>query len=88
MVADDLVELRRVNNSIYGNACQESQNFMESRGVGIVNVKRLIGKGRVKEVERIDLIVNLIAEDADYDRIGQKLDYAEVLGARIPVYAQ
>lgn len=90
LIADDLVEFRRINNSIYGNACQKSRNFMESRGIGIVNVKRLIGSGAVKEVERVDLIVNLIShkecktENETYDPIGEVQHWAEVLGARVP----
>jgi HPr kinase/phosphorylase len=89
IIADDVVELRRVGNSIYGSACKESRNFMEARGVGIVNVKRLIGAGSVKEVERIDLVVNLRQHDEkvydiNLDPIGEMLHFIEIKGVLVP----
>ncbi len=88
LIADDMVELRKMKHGLYGNASQASQNFMESRGLGLVNVKRLIGAGAVQEVGRIDLVVKLIAweegKESNCDRIGEVQHRAEILGVQVP----
>jgi HPr kinase/phosphorylase len=87
-IADDVVELRRIGNSIYGNACKESKGFMEARDLGVINVKGTFGASAVKEVERLDLIVNLVKykehSNTNYDLVGEEISYAEVMGVLVP----
>lgn len=88
LVADDVVEIRRIGNNLYGNGCKETKDFMEARGLGIVNVKGMFGSRAVKDAERIDLIVNLVkcenTLDLSSDLVGSDVCYAEIMGVLVP----
>ena len=60
LIADDAVEIHKVSASVLmGTAPALIRNYIELRGIGIVDVRRLFGMGAVKETEKIDMIVNL-----------------------------
>ena len=87
LIADDAVELRRVSNkSIVGSSPENIRHFMELRGVGIINARRLFGIGAVKMTEKINMLVQLEPWDASkvYDRMGMNDEYTDVLGIQIP----
>ncbi|MFT3952474.1 MAG: HPr(Ser) kinase/phosphatase [Oscillospiraceae bacterium] len=87
LVADDAVEIRKVSNiSLVGSSPDNIRHFLELRGIGIINTRRLFGMGAVKVTEKIDLIVELEAWDADkvYDRMGVDNEYTTILGVQIP----
>ncbi|MEG1973256.1 MAG: HPr(Ser) kinase/phosphatase, partial [Oscillospiraceae bacterium] len=73
LVADDAVEIRRVSGrSLVGCAPENIRHFMELRGIGVVNVRKMFGMGAVKITEKINLIISLEPWDDDkvYDRLG------------------
>ena len=87
IIADDAVEIRRVSaKSLVGSSPENIRHFMELRGVGIINARRLFGIGAVKMTEKINMIVQLEQWDAAkvYDRMGMNDEYTEVLGVQIP----
>jgi len=87
LVADDSVEIKKVSNiSLVGSAPETIRHFIEIRGIGIVDVKRLFGMGAIKDTEKIDLVVNLEAWDPKkhYDRVGLDTQYTEILGLALP----
>ncbi|MFZ2538595.1 MAG: HPr(Ser) kinase/phosphatase [Oscillospiraceae bacterium] len=87
LIADDAVEIRRVSNrTLVGSSPENIRHFLELRGVGIINARRLFGMGSVKITEKIDLIVKLEVWDADkvYDRMGMENEYATILGIQVP----
>lgn len=87
LIADDAVEIKRVSNkTLVGNAPEIIKHFIELRGIGIINVRRIFGIGAVKESEKIDLVINLEVwdENKQYDRLGIENEYTEILGLRIP----
>ena len=60
LVADDAVEIRRTSaKTVVGSSPEIIRHFMELRGIGIVDVKRIFGVGAVKDTEKINLVVNL-----------------------------
>lgn len=88
LIADDAVEIRRVSNkTLVGSAPDNIRHFIELRGVGILNARRLFGMGAVKLTEKIDMVVQLEAWDSDkvYDRLGLENEYTDVLGISVPV---
>ena len=86
LIADDAVEIRRVSSkTLVGNAPDNIRHFIELRGIGIINARRLFGMGSVKLTEKIDLIVNLEIWDQQkqYDRMGIEGETTEILGLEI-----
>lgn len=87
LVADDAVEIRRVSSiSLVGSSPENIRHFLELRGIGIINARRLFGMGAVKITEKIDMIVELEPWDSEkvYDRMGVDNEYTSILGVNIP----
>ena len=88
LIADDAVEIRKVNSSsLVGSAPELIRNYIELRGIGIVNVAKLFGMGSVRSRKSIDLVVNIVPwnNQAAYDRLGLEEQYMEILGVKIPM---
>lgn len=86
LIADDAVEIRKVSSkSLVGSAPENIRHFIELRGVGIINARRIFGMGAVKMTERIDLVVNLEIWNPDkiYERMGLDEEYTELLGVKL-----
>ena len=62
------------------------RHFLELRGIGIINARRLFGMGAVKLTEKIDLIVEMELWNPEkvYDRMGVDNQYTSILGVKIP----
>ena len=89
MIADDAVEIRRVSGDILmGTSPELVRNYVELRGIGIINVAKLFGMGAVKAENEVNLIVNVVPWDqhASYDRLGLEDQYTELLGVKVPTY--
>ncbi len=87
LVADDAVEIKRVSAiSVVGSAPEVIRHYIEIRGIGIVDVRKIFGMGAVKNSEKIDLIINLEHwnKDKSYDRLGMEDQTTEILGIKIP----
>ena len=86
LIADDAVEIRRVSaTALVGSAPDNIRHFIELRGIGIINARRIFGMGSVKLTEKIDLVINLEQWDATkvYDRMGLENESTEILGLNI-----
>ena len=89
LVADDAVEIRRISgNTLVGTAPELIRNYIELRGIGIVNVARLFGMGAVRSDKKIDLVVNIVPWKTDevYDRLGLEDQHMDILGVKVPMY--
>ena len=87
LIADDAVEIKRVSaTTLIGRAPEIIRHYVELRGIGIVDVRRLFGMGAVKESEKIDLIINLEPwqENKMYDRLGLDEQKTDILGINVP----
>lgn len=87
LIADDAVEIRKVSNiSLVGQSPDNIRHFLELRGIGIINTRRLFGMGAVKVSEKIDLIIQLETWNNTkvYDRMGVDNEYTSILGIKVP----
>ena len=87
LVADDAVEIKRVSSkTLVGSAPEVIRHFIEMRGIGIVDVKKIFGMGAVKDTEKIDLIIHIEPwqKDKQYDRLGLVDNCTNILGIDIP----
>lgn len=83
LVADDAVELRKITaQRISGTSPGQYRHFLELRGIGIINARRIFGMGAIKSSVDVDLIVNLELWDDNkvYDRMGMEDHYTDILG--------
>lgn len=87
LIADDAVVVKRVTSTtLKGTAPGNIQYFIELRGIGIINVRKIFGIGAVKEEAMIDMEIHLENWDQDkvYDRLGMDTHYANILDVDIP----
>lgn len=88
LIADDAVEIRRVSNrTLVGSSPENIRHFIELRGIGIINARRIFGMGAVKLTEKIDMVINMEQWDSEkiYDRIGMDNTYTEIMGIKVPI---
>lgn len=89
LIADDAVEIRKISgNTLLGTAPELIRNYIELRGIGIVNVAKLFGMGAVKSENKIDLVVNIVPWNTHevYDRLGLEDQHMDILGVKVPLY--
>lgn len=87
LIADDAVEIKRVSDkTLLGTAPEIIRHYVELRGIGIVDVRRLFGMGAIKTTERIDLVINLEnwIQGKMYDRLGLDEQKTNILGIDVP----
>lgn len=81
LVADDVVIIKKLENKLVGSAPELIQNFMEIRGLGILDISHLYGYGSVRGSMVVDYVIKLEAWDPEreYDRLGIDDNYEEIL---------
>ena len=89
LIADDAVEIQKVSsNSLIGTSPELIRNYIELRGIGIINVAKLFGIGAIKMDNEINLVINIVPWNTheNYDRLGLEDHYTEILGVNVPMY--
>jgi len=89
LIADDAVEIKRVSaKTLVGTAPEIIRHYVELRGIGIVDVRRIYGMGAVKLTEKVDLVVKLEPwrDGREYERIGMEDEHIEIMGIPIPCF--
>ena len=87
LIADDAVEIRKVSETrLIGTAPELIRNYIELRGIGIINVAKLFGMGAVRPENDINLVVNVVHWNTQeaYDRLGLDEQYMDILGVKVP----
>ncbi len=87
LIADDAVEISKVSEkTLVGKAPEIIRHYMELRGIGIIDIRRIFGAGSVKETEKIQLVINFEPwiEGKIYDRLGIETEYIDILGINVP----
>ncbi|MBR4891540.1 MAG: HPr(Ser) kinase/phosphatase, partial [Clostridia bacterium] len=60
LIADDAVEIRKASaKTLVGSAPDNIRHFIELRGIGIINARRIFGMGAVKLTEKINMVIQL-----------------------------
>ena len=87
LVADDAVEIKKASDTtLVGTAPDVIRHFIELRGIGIIDVRRIFGMGAIKDAEKINLVINLEPWDnkKQYDRLGLDDEFVNILGNDVP----
>ncbi len=87
LIADDAVEIKKISETrLLGTAPDLIRNYIELRGIGVINVAKLFGMAAIKEETFINLIINIVpwSDHEIYDRLGLENQYMELLGVKVP----
>ena len=89
LVADDFTCIRKdvAINALFASASEVTRNYMEIRGIGIINVPKVFGVTAVRGEKRVDLVVSLRRmEDVngELDRSGEERRTRTILGVEVP----
>ena len=87
LVADDAVEIKETSrHTLIATAPELIRGYMELRGIGVIDISRLLGMGAIKLFQEVDLVVSLEPWDdkAVYDRFGLESHFTELLGVKVP----
>jgi len=87
-ISDDVIEVfRDESGQLHGRSPRLTQNFMEIRGLGIINIREIFGHGVILNETPIDLVIRLKkwSKKMEIDRLGLKFPEDFLLaGSRIP----
>jgi HPr kinase/phosphorylase len=88
LVADDVVELRRISPDTLEGCCPELlRDFLEVRGLGMLNIRTMFGETAVRRKKSLKLIVYLHrTHDGDLSRMERLplvATHQEILGVKI-----
>ncbi len=89
LIADDIVDFFRISpERVEGRCPPLLQDFLEVRGLGILNIRAIFGDNSVKPTKPLDLIIQLEMADKlepmRLDRLNIKAQHEEVLGVKVP----
>lgn len=87
LIADDAVEIKETNHgTLSASAPELIRHYMELRGIGVIDVRRLFGMCAIKNEQQIDVVINLETwnDKAVYDRLGLEATTTTILGVDVP----
>ncbi|MCP4487225.1 MAG: HPr(Ser) kinase/phosphatase [Gammaproteobacteria bacterium] len=89
LISDDVTRFSRTSpNAIDGRSPSLLTDFMEVRGLGIVNIRAMFGANSLRENKSLRLIVNMVqlteSNSNQFDCIGNIVDTRKILGVDIP----
>ena len=87
LIADDAVEIKKIgSNQLMGTAPELIRNYIELRGIGVINVAKLFGMASIKDENVINLVINIVPweQGRHYDRLGLEEEYVDLLGVQVP----
>ena len=93
LIADDAVEIVQPARGVLLGRCPEVlRDFMEVRGLGVINIRRLYGDAAITDMQRLDLVIhidNLAAghdapADEAADRLSGRRATRVILGVPVP----
>ncbi len=87
LVADDSVDLYRINQTTIEGRCPELlQNLLEVRGIGLLDIRAIFGETAVRRKMRLKMIVHLVRRETlerEYERIPYEPLTQDVLGVLV-----
>lgn len=86
LVADDAVEIKCSDDGVLiGQSPELLRNYLEIRGIGIIDIRSLYGARSINPRKRVDMIAYLESWNPEkyYDRLGLDKDYEYILDTKI-----
>lgn len=88
LISDDSIFLRQIGETLVGSAPETIKDFLEIRGLGIINARELFGVSALAESADLRLCIEFSGiQDSDSgDRLGLESSNFEAFGLKIPKY--
>lgn len=85
-IGDDSIVLIKKNNKIIGKSNKNIKNFLEIRGIGVINLSKLYGYQIILNESTVDIIIELVNPNKlnDFDRIGNEYHIEKIWNIEIP----
>ncbi|MDK4529929.1 HPr(Ser) kinase/phosphatase [Kingella kingae] len=88
LVADDAVELHRTAPEVLEGRCPTMlRDFLEVRGLGVLNIRHIFGETSIRPKKQLKLIIQLVPADDDYmktlDRLSIRTETETILNVKI-----
>ena len=88
LVADDITELYRISPETLEGRCPDLlRDFLEVRGLGVLNIRTMFGETAVRRKKSLKLIVHLHrppgGDVSNLERLPLNASYEDILGARV-----
>lgn len=87
-IGDDSIDILKINNKIIGRCSDLVKNFIEIRGIGILDVTKMYGYHVVMSESQIQLVIKLVGTNSHslnkLDRLGTSLKYQQYFNVKIP----
>lgn len=91
-IGDDAIEVYNYGHSIYGQPSNIAKQYIEVRGLGILDVSRMFGWQKTLKTTQVNMIVHLVNPELshkklnDFERIGIEHHNEKIRGVPIPKY--
>jgi len=91
LISDDITEFTRIGPTrIDGHSPNLLTDFLEVRGLGIINIRAMFGNNALRRNKTLRLIVHLEPltdeNQADFERLGHSAQTRNILGVDIPAF--
>lgn len=87
-IGDDSIDILKINNKIIGRCNEMVKNFIEIRGIGVLDVTKMYGYHVVMPESQIQLVIKLIGNNSNslhkIDRLGTALKFQQYFNVQIP----
>ncbi len=89
LISDDVTLFTRSTpDRVEGSSPQLLTDFLEVRGLGVINVRTMFGANSLKRSRPLSLIINMVELDqnnsTEFDRLGNSLKTRNILGLEFP----
>lgn len=84
-ISDDTVVIKKVGNEFVGRPAELTKDFLEVRGIGVIDIPRIYGLQAVDDLSTINLVIELVPSQElnNVDRLGNMDLKYEILGSSI-----
>ena len=91
-VGDDAIDVYNFGSSLYGHPSEIAKQFIEVRGLGVLDVGRMFGRQKTLSEAHIQMMVRLVNPETSktqlnkFERVGAKQHFEIIRGVKIPKY--
>ena len=90
-LGDDAINITRLGNAVIARANPQTSEFIQVRGIGIINIKEAIGRSKIIDETKIHLIVELKKYGStdtieSLENWGEDIKYKKLLDVKLPHY--